>query len=122
MVHAAAALTVAKLLREEGISSRLLMREGAEIQTLHQNALTWLGPTLFISSLLATENPQAVSVALSVIANYVTEFFHFQHGPKRVRLDVIVESPSGACKRVHYDGPPEGLKEVRRCVESLRGR
>ena len=107
------AATVKTLLRNADLPYDDILAAGSRPPYIHNNAFEWVAPTLFISASLWSENPDAVSVALSTIANYVTEFFKGFRGTSGdhwVKLDIIVERrKTASCKKISYEGPPEGL-------------
>lgn len=55
----------------------------------------WYGPALFIGYSLFSENDKLVSVTLSVIANYVTDFFKGSFGNKTIKFDIVIETKKG---------------------------
>jgi len=119
MFHESTASTIRKLLAKEGIQSALVQPSGHALGTAKENNLAFLGPTIFVTALLYSQNPSAVVVALNVISNYATEFFLGRFGNKSARLDVVVEKPSGECKKLSYYGPLEGIKELSKSVERI---
>src|SRR6266851_4933313 len=114
LFHDSSFREVRSLWRGAGIEETRLEGPGKNFAyVLHQTA-DWIGPIIFVSSSLLTQNPSLVSVALGVVANSVTDFFKGlpQLGQK-VSLDIVIESaPDRQYKRVHYEGPPDGLSEL----------
>lgn len=83
------------------------------IPYVHNNAFEWVLPTIFLSASLLSDNPKVVSVALSVIANYATDFFKGMSKQAAVKVDVVVETTkTKRCKRISYEGPPGGLRDL----------
>lgn len=119
LVHESSASTLAKLLRQSGLVVGLAEPSEFKLPVLQENAITWVAPAIFVALAVASSNPSVVSVGLNVLSDYVTDFFRGTIGAKRVRLDIVLELPSGSCKRVHYDGPIEGLPEIRRTITGL---
>ena len=75
---------------------------------------------LFVAGLLLSSNPQAVNVALGVIANYVTEFFTGMGGEKHVRFSIVIkDKATGQCKRYKYRGDPSGIKDFTKLVAGI---
>lgn len=121
LAHDLHGLTVRTLWREAGLEESRLEEPGEHWPSAQRDALEWLGPTIFVSASLVSENPTAVSIALSVVANYVTDFFKgVPPVQRRASLDVVVEDPPGSYRRVRYRGPPEGLQEAAQVVRELR--
>lgn len=78
-------------------------------------------PSLFIGLNLISQNPAAVSVALSVLANYVTDFFKGTVGSKKVSLDIYVETTNKkTITKINYKGDAEGLKNIGNIIEQLK--
>lgn len=85
---------------------------------LQQYGLEWFGPTLFISAGVMLQNPNMLSVSLSLIANYLYDLFKGSKGGS-ASLNVIFQNANGACKEIRYSGPPEGLSAVADIVKEL---
>jgi hypothetical protein len=80
----------------------------------------WFGPALCFSLTLVTENPTIISVSLNVLSNYVTDFFKGINGEKRARLEIYLETKGKKkYKRITYNGPPEGIKDLEKVIKSL---
>ncbi len=113
LIHESAIQTVRKLFRENNIQETRLEHEGQKFPCIQENEFSLLIPTIFVSGLILSQNPNLLSVALSIIANYATDFFRGLPGNNKVRLDVVVEDKaSKRSKRIHYEGKADGLKEI----------
>ena len=78
-----------------------------------------MGPTIFISTSLLTQNPTLVNVALSVLANYVTDFFKGHLGEHTVSVNLVLESVTKhgedeerSYKRVNLKGSVSDLNKL----------
>jgi hypothetical protein len=91
-------------------------QRGAYVQN---NAFDWISPTIFISASLITQSPNLISVALSVLANYVTDFFQGTKNDATVKLEIVVETTkTNKYKRVSYSGPVEGMKSLPEAIKA----
>ena len=75
LVHESSALDLKTLFREADLPVTVYQPDGTKIPYLQENDIVWVGPVLFVSYAALSENPHILSVALSVIANYVTDLF-----------------------------------------------
>ncbi|OGP51461.1 MAG: hypothetical protein A2Y79_08065 [Deltaproteobacteria bacterium RBG_13_43_22] len=113
LLHESAVQTVRLLFRENEIPERRVEPEGCKIPCIQENEFALILPTLFVGSLLLSQNPHLLSLALNVIANYATDFFKGLPGRNKVVLDVVVEDKNKKLsKKIHYDGGIDGLKEI----------
>jgi len=113
LLHESAVQEVRILFRQNGIPETRLEREGQKIPCITENEFTLTLPILFVGSLILTQNPHLLSIALNMIANYAFDFFKGKPGRKKVVLDVIVEDKTGRrSKKIHYEGEAAGLKEI----------
>jgi hypothetical protein len=111
--QAAETATLRKLLKRSGVVPEDVVDRSQRLPTIQNKSYEWIPPTIFVAAALWTENPNSVSVALGVIANYATDFFRGRSGEKSVNLDIIAEhSKNRNCKKVSYNGPASGLKEL----------
>jgi hypothetical protein len=125
LVHESSALDLKTLFREAGLPITAYQPDGAKIPYLQENDITWVGPALFFSAAAISQNPHIVSVALSVIANYVTDLFKGLPQPARVKLSVVVEThttktTTTVTKKIDFDGPPDKLSEINGLIKDIK--
>jgi hypothetical protein len=88
----------------EGITSKLPI--------VQNNSIQWVAPIIFVSLSAWSQNASLLSVALSVIANYLTELFKGKPSAE-VQLEVVIEkNKAGHFAKVSYSGPVDGLNAV----------
>lgn len=105
------AATVRSMFRSNKISLDELTTPEERPSYIQNNGFEWAAPIIFIGYSLMSENQAVVSIALSVIANYVTDFLKGAPGSKTVKLDFVVEKSDGySCKSIHYEGDIEGIR------------
>jgi hypothetical protein len=107
------AATVKALFRTNNVPLDDLLPASERAPYIQNNSFEWLAPTLFISSSLLIDNQAAVSVALSVLSNYITDFFKGVPGQKTVKLDIVVERNGDmSCKKISYEGDVNGIDSL----------
>jgi hypothetical protein len=110
--------TTLKLLSQAKVS--VAMPVGSEeLLYKDQRGLDWYGPVIFVGASLLLQDPNIVSVAMSLIASYVYDFFG---GSKdgTVHLSVVVEETKTKKRReIRYKGPVDGLKGVAAVAKSI---
>jgi len=123
LVHAPTTPTVRKLWRQNNIQETPIEKSGEKIPCSAEKAFEWIGPTIFVSSLLLSQNPHLVNIALNVISNYLTDWFRgIAYNERKVKLSIVVETRSGDYKEVKYEGSPDGLdKLLDKVVEIFKG-
>jgi hypothetical protein len=110
---------VRTLWRQADVEEDRLDSPGAPFPRISEHHADWIGPTVLLSSALLSESPALVSVALGVIANYVTDLFKGVPGRHAARLQVVVERSSGACVSVTYNGPATEIGAILDAVSDL---
>ena len=112
-VYVESAESVRKLLAKEDVPAEPLTPITARTRLVTSRSQVWIGPTLLVSSLLLTQSPSAVSLALNIIANYVVQLFAgLKHSPD-VSLSIVQTSADGRTAReLKYSGPAVGLPDV----------
>jgi len=106
------AATVKKLFRAAGLELPDLFDRSQRLPYIHNNYAQWVAPTIFLCSALWSQNPNAISVALSVIANHLTDLFKGIHTPS-VKLEFVVEkTKSRKCTIVKYEGDVAGIASL----------
>jgi hypothetical protein len=105
--------TIRKLFRQHNIEESRLESKGEIIPCIQENDFSLVLPTIFVSSLIMSQNTHAISLAISIISNYATDFFKGIPGRNTVRLSIVVETMEGkSSKKVSYEGDCDGLKEI----------
>jgi hypothetical protein len=109
-LRASEAATVRTLFRLNSITVEELLATGHSPSYVEHNDFEWVAPALFIPAALMSQNPEVVSLALGVLANYITDFFKGHPGPRRANINIIVEKDGDwSCKIIHYDGDVSGM-------------
>jgi hypothetical protein len=119
LVHESTTQDVGVILRTAGITLEKIAPDGVTIPFQAQHDANWLGPTIFFGVAAWSQNPGLVSLALSVIANYVTDFFKGKLGKPEMSLSIVIEQgDKKGSVRITYDGPVEGFKA---CEKHIKG-
>jgi hypothetical protein len=124
LVHEDTTPTVRALLQQAGIVVTPIEKEGERIPYIEENAFEWVGPTIFIGASILSGYANAVSVALSVLANYLTDYFKGRTGAKQVKLQIVVpQQRTDKHTKLTYEGDIEGMKELPNIINQVwRGR
>ena len=86
---------------------------------VEQRSGDWFAPILFVSSVAITQNPELITIALSVIANYVTDFFKGKDSPN-IRLKVVhKETKTSKVTEIYYEGKLDGLTNLKDSIELI---
>lgn len=105
--------TIHKVLKLAGVNSGYL--DDKPIQFLEQRSVEWFLPVLFISHNVLIENKEMYEAALMAIKEYIIKSSPFTRGKENtVKLKVIVEkSEDKTTKSIDYDGPADGLSDLK---------
>lgn len=115
--------TVRKLWRQAGIEVESIDPDDLDVPVVHERDLTWIGPTIVFGIAYLSENPNLVSVALGVIANYLTDIFKGVSPKPNVKLKVVVKTTKTTTTRqLDYEGDPSGLTQLADAVKELARR
>ena len=114
---------VVRLFEDNNIPVSIIKKEGQPVSYIHTASSEWftgVGPTFLISAALLAENPHSISLALSVLANYLTEIFKGVKGG-RADLEIVVEKDrSKTYTKIKCPADPEILKELPKIIKSIR--
>ena len=116
--------TVVRLFKDNDIPVSIIEKEGQPVLSTRIASSEWLGigPTLLISAALLAEHPHIVSLALNVLANYVTDLFKGAKGGNAV-LEIVTEKVekdgSKTYRKVRCPAAPEVLKELPEIVNKI---
>ena len=119
LVHEASTATIRVLWRQNSIIETPVEKEGEVIPFVVEEAFGWVGPLIFFASAVIAQNPHLIDISIGVISNYLTDWFKgVVDREKKVKLDIVVETKSGCYKKIQFEGPPEGLKELPEIIRS----
>jgi len=113
LIHESTTPTVRVLWQQNGITETSLEQPEEKFPFAVEHAFEWIGPTVFISAMVLSQNPHLVTIALNIISNYLTEWFRgIPRDSRKTKLCIITETESGLYKKIEYEGPPDGLKDL----------
>ena len=112
-VYASTTDSIAKLFAQNGIRAEILDNIDGSTALRDNRSVVWVAPTLLITGLMLSQNPLAASLAISMIANYVTDIFKGLEDDPVVNVKVVESvSAEGTARRIFYQGPVSGLSEL----------
>lgn len=120
LLQASETATIRKLLLAEGLPVDDIVDRSQRPPYIKNKQYEWVAPTIFVTASLYSRNPAFVSVALSVLANYATDFFKGESGTHEVKLDIVLEKKkSETYLRVSYGGPIAGLSKLPEVIREV---
>ncbi|MBI3693644.1 MAG: hypothetical protein HY238_02225 [Acidobacteria bacterium] len=120
LCHEAEATTVRKLLLEAGLNVQQLQPAETRLPSAVQKSSDWIAPTVFVGSMLLTQNPYAIQVALGVLNSYLADLFKGRLSEGGVKLTLVIEqSRTKTCRRMIYEGPWSGIKDLAPLLKQL---
>jgi hypothetical protein len=120
LLYRTSATTLRKALRVTSIPLSDLIPASERIPYITYKSFEWVAPTLFISAMVMSQNPTAVTVALGVLSNLITDFFKGIPGKKTAKLNVVVEKRiDKTCKKISYDGDIAGIISLAKVIKRI---
>lgn len=108
---------IEKIFRENNVSFSQL--GGYSDQYRVRKNADWWGPAIYFGASMLSENSTAVSIALNVLSNYLTDFFKGSFGDKKVKIEIYVEERQDLkFKKITYEGGVEGIKELENIIKA----
>jgi hypothetical protein len=118
-LQASEAATIKKLLRAEGLPLDDIVDRSRRPPYVKNKSHEWVAPILFVTASWYSQNPALVSIALDVLGNYATAFFNGLRGSRDVSLNIVFQKKNGACKKIAYNGPVDGLKDLAKVIRGV---
>ncbi|OCL81612.1 hypothetical protein AAW30_01828 [Arcobacter porcinus] len=111
--------TINKILNQAGINSSYL--NDKPIRFIEQRSVEWFIPTLYISYSIYIENKELYEAALELIKEYILKSLPYtRREESTVKMEVIVEkSKNKITKSIKYNGPVEGLSNIKDSIEKI---
>lgn len=112
--------TVLKLSRQNNLVINVVGKEN-DYNFLETRGFEWVSPIFCIGALYASENQQAITIALSMIANYLTTIFSGKpENDCTAKFDIfIVKEKDKKTKKISYKGPVNGLSELNETIKQV---
>jgi hypothetical protein len=120
LLQASEAATIKKLFVAEGLPVDDIVERGQRPPYIKNKWHEWVAPIVFVSAALCSQNPELLSLALNILANYATEFFRGDSAKPEVGVDIVVEKKKNETyKRISYRGPIAGLKDLPEVIREV---
>lgn len=115
------AITVRKLLRSAGVPQSEILPPERRLPYVQNNSWDWTAPVLFVAYEILSQNPDAIRMVIEQIRNHLVAFRPDLGTAGDVKLDCVVErTKARSCKRVSYQGPIDGLRQLPQILGGLR--
>lgn len=86
----------------------------------HEHSAEWIGPTLFLGATLLSENSNVISVALSVIANFITDLFKGKAPDTTFKMEFIIETKKNkSFKKLFFEGKPTDIDKLIKLIKEI---
>ena len=117
---------IVRQFEENHIPVSVIKKEGQNLPRIHMASAEWftgVGPTLFVSAALLAANPHIISLALSVLANFFTDFLRDAGEKGNIDFKMVVgkeeKDGSKTCKKIRLKGPPEALTTMSETLKQI---
>ena len=120
LVYETTTPTVRTLWRQNDITENALEKPEDRFPLVIEDSFEWIGPIIFVSSSIISQNPHSITVALNVISNYLTGWFKgIPRRDREAKLSIVVETKDMSYRKMEYEGPPEGLKDLPPVIKEM---
>ena len=119
-IHESTTPTVRGLWRQNGIAETSVEQPEEKFPLASEHAFEWIGPTIFISAMLLSQNQHLVTIALNIISNYLSEWFRgIPRDSRKTKFCIVIETKSGLYKKIEYEGPLDGLRGLPEVIKRV---
>jgi len=108
-------LNVLKLFQQNNIDTCFALSTPKDVVLIENRSADWIGPTLFFSMSLISQNPNIISICLNVLSAYIYDIFKGKQENTNVRCSFVIEDKKKN-KKYEYEGPVSGLNEMRKII------
>lgn len=86
---------------------------------LEQRAGDWISPVLLLTSSAIANNPDIISLTITMLENYLKQYFEGKQKPQ-IKTSVIYEKTElKKTIKIDYEGSIEGLGEIREAIQEV---
>ena len=105
---------------KEKIAIEMITINSGSPKYLLTEDISWVGPTIFISSSLISQNPDAISVALNLLSNYIYDFFRSSKQDVRCNFELIIEKSEHESIKLKYDGAKLSPEDILAIIQEIK--
>lgn len=121
LVYRGSTKSLKKLWRSNNVDVNIIEGKNGKPLYIHQHSAEWIAPTLFLSAALISESPNTVSIALSVIANYVTDLFKGKPPKTEFKMEIIIEDEKDKkYRKLTFEGEPKNTNAIIKMIRELK--
>lgn len=121
LIHESETPTIRTLWRQAAVKETRVEGSGPSFPTITKKDASFVGPIIFVSWLLLSENPAAVDMAINVVSAYIVDFFKGHTGKRKAKLDVVVQENTGnRFTKIHYEGDGSDLGKLKDLIKEMR--
>jgi len=108
---------VEKFFAMEGIQTSRVPHSKEYMEVLEKSAyLPCILPMIIIIGACLSQNPALVEAVITVVSNYIKDYFAQSMGSeKKVKCKIVT-----GCTKIVYEGPPEEFKEIKSILEAIK--
>ena len=120
--HSMGTLAIGKLFRMNDVPCSGIRRENEKPTYIGHRSVEWVLPTLFFSAPLFLANPAIVTIALGIIANFLTDALKKTGRKQTGKLDIVIEKEKGKSKtykKISYEGPIDEMSKLDEIVKEV---
>jgi hypothetical protein len=114
LVHQQSTPIIRALWQQAGIVETRIEKSGDIFPTVQEKTLEWIGPIIFFSAAIISQNQDLISISLGILSNYLTDLFKGMQRNKGIILDIVVEKTKGKqYKHIHFEGSLSELQQAK---------
>jgi hypothetical protein len=115
IAYTQSSLNVLKLFQQNNIATSFAVGNPKDVVLIENRSIDWIGPVIFFSISLISQNPNIVSICLNVLSSYIYDIFKGKLEDPNVRCSFVIEDKKKN-KKYEYEGPVSGLKEIKEII------
>ena len=108
-----------KILKRNGFEC--VYEKGENVSYLEQHSIDVFLPTIAILLDFYLENNDVINLIIESVKTYISSVSFPKDEKVNVRFGIeIVDKKNNTATKINYDGPKEGIDEVRKCIKELK--
>jgi len=118
LVYESSVSDIRVLFRDAGIIETRIEKQGDKYPYKQNKHFDWIGPIIFISASILSQNPDIISITEGIISNYLTDLFKGSSYSANIKLSYIIEKTKDKeVKRFSYEGDVTGLDKLPKIIQ-----
>ena len=121
LFHEMESSTLRILFRQNKLEETPLEKSDEKFPVISERFEDYILPSVFLSLNLISQNPEIINIIINIILSYLENFIlkGILRKTVNIKFSFVIENKPNVYKKIDYEGPLEGIKEIKEVIKSV---